>query len=108
MVLLLGALAVGIELLGDLPDALLLFLRALGERERLETTRRGVYRSILKRASCCQSIRYVDTAAQDAEMKGVLKCDNNQLVLRHNFGREEREYSMMCGLGRDNEASQAF
>jgi len=95
MVLLLGALAVGIELLGDLPDALLLFspcTRGTGTSGNNET------RGIQVDPQACfllPSIRYVDTAAQDAEMKGVLKSTTTSLC-SGTLREEEREYSMMC------------
>lgn len=87
----LHALAVRVELFGDLPDARLLCLATQGEREGIEAAGLGINRIIANAepATSSQRIGHVDAAAQDAEAEGIIQCDRDQHVIGSNAAIKE-------------------
>jgi len=93
---LLRALAVGVELLRELPNPLLLLFGAVGKRERIEAAGFDVYRIIAEAepTTTSKSINGVEAAAEYAEMEGIIEGEHDQFVVGQDRGIEELENTM--------------
>jgi hypothetical protein len=97
-VLCLLALAVGVELFGEVADAGLLVGRGVREGEDFESGGFDVNRSIFKCAARRQNPRDMDGAGQDAQRISVVEGDANEFVVWRDGGVEELESAVLGGF----------
>ena len=106
-VLCLLALAVGVELFGEVADAGLLVGRGVREGEGFESGGFDVNRSIFKCAARRQNPRDVDGAGQDAQRISVVEGDANEFVVWRDGGVEELESAVLGGFDGGDVTRQA-
>ena len=69
--LVLAALAVRVEFLGDRPDFRLLVVRCVGKRKRIQAAALGVAWSILKRSAGIFGPSQMNATGKNAEVKNI-------------------------------------
>ena len=102
------ALAVRVELLGEVADAGGLFGSGGGEGELLEASRFDVDRSIFQGTTGRQRPSDMRVRRQHAKVESVAQSDAHQLVVRRNLGGKKLESAVFGGFDGRDVARQAY
>jgi type IV pilus biogenesis protein CpaD/CtpE len=103
------ALAVGVELFGEIADGLLLLVAGGGEREGFEAAGLDVDRIVAdpQPTTCCQRPSDMQSTGENSQDKGIIAGDGNQFVVGEDTLIEKDKRSMFGCLYRSNVARQS-